>query len=166
MKMARNSPKVWVFSAGGEMRGEVKIGGEGGKTIRLDSVAWREWLEAPSTLGFAYPVYDRVQGYIRGWMSVRKERRARGGEYWVAYRRTGRRLRKIYLGRAERVRQVELAAAAARFEAIEVPAASEAAGGDEQKEVRPGQLGGASLEGEAMARRKENCSRVVQFGWR
>ena len=145
--MARNSPKVWVFSGGGEMRGEVKIGGEGGSTIRLDSEAWRAWLEAPSTVGFAYPVYDRVKGYIRGWMSVRKERRARGGEYWVAYHRTGRRLRKIYLGRAERVRQAELAAAAARFAAMEVGVASEAAKGDEQKEVKSGQLGGASLKG-------------------
>jgi hypothetical protein len=166
MKMARSSPKVWVFSGGGEMRGEVKIGGEGGRTIRLDSVAWREWLEAPSTVGFAYPVYDRTQGYIRGSLSVRKERRARGGEYWVAYHRIGIRVRKIYLGRAERVRQEALAAAAARFEAMEVPAASEAAEANEQKEVRKGQLGGASLEGEVMARRIKNCSRVVQFGRR
>jgi hypothetical protein len=140
------------------------MSGEGGRTLRVDSQAWREWLEAPSTVGFAYPVYDREQGYMRGWMSVRKERRARGGEYWVAYRRVGGRLRKIYLGRTERVRQTELAAAAARFVAMEVPATSEAAGVEGQKEVRPGQLGGASLGGEAMARRVEYCSRVVQFG--
>lgn len=148
------------------MRSEVRLGGEGGSTIRLDSAAWREWLEAPSTVGFAYPVYDRAQGYIRGWMSVRKERRARGGEYWVAYHRAGGRLRKIYLGRVERVGQVELAAAAARFVAMEVPAASKAAEADEQKEVRSGQLGGASLGGEAMARQVEYSSRVVQFGRR
>lgn len=136
--MARNSPTVWVFSGGGETRSEVRLGGEKGCTIRLDSAAWREWLEAPSTVSFAYPVYDRTQGYIRGWMSVRKERRARGGDYWVAYHRMSRRLRKIYLGRAERVRQQELAAAAARFLAMEVPAASEAAGVERQKEVKPG----------------------------
>ena len=48
-------------------------------------------------------------------MTVRKERRSRGTHYWVAYRRVGKRLCKIYLGRSTEIGQSQLGEAAARF---------------------------------------------------
>ncbi|MEI7645549.1 MAG: hypothetical protein WCJ55_14845 [Chloroflexales bacterium] len=41
-------------------------------------------------------------------MTVRKECRQRGGSYWTAYRRQGRRLRKIYLGSSPTLTQARL----------------------------------------------------------
>jgi hypothetical protein len=72
-------------------------------------------LEQPTSSSFAYPIYDEQAGYIRGFMTVRKERRVRGGQYWVAYRRGGGRLHKIYLGRAAQLSQERLAQVAERF---------------------------------------------------
>jgi LuxR family transcriptional regulator, maltose regulon positive regulatory protein len=69
----------------------------------LDTPAWRTWLNDPATTSFAYPVYNARQGYIEGFMTVRKERRQRGGVYWAAYWRVGGRLRKAYLGPAPAV---------------------------------------------------------------
>ena len=66
--------------------------------IRLDHARWCAWLETRSTTRFAYPLTDRNAGWIAGFMTVRKEPRQRGGSYWTAYHRQGRRLRKIYLG--------------------------------------------------------------------
>jgi hypothetical protein len=60
-------------------------------------------LEAPTTRRFCYPVLDAKAGYIDGFMTVRKERRARGGQYWVAYRRCQGRLRRVYVGASVRV---------------------------------------------------------------
>ena len=48
-------------------------------------------------------------------MTVRKERRQRGGAYWSAYRRQGRRLRKIYLGPSASVTEARLREVAARL---------------------------------------------------
>jgi hypothetical protein len=92
-----------------------------GKTVSsivLDTLAWMEWLEQPTTRSFAYPIYDEQAGYIRAFMTVRKERRRRGSEYWVAYRRSGKRLSKIYLGQSSHLSQQALAAVAARFLAL------------------------------------------------
>jgi LuxR family maltose regulon positive regulatory protein len=113
--MGRSIPTVEVGSAGQGERAELgslpeKVGG-----IRLDSLAWEEWLARPATSSFAYPLFDRAAGWIRGYMTVRKERRARGGAYWVAYRRSGGQLRKIYLGRNSQVTGQRLAAVAAEF---------------------------------------------------
>jgi hypothetical protein len=83
--------------------------------IRLDSAAWLAWLEQPTSSSFAYPIYDERAGYIRSFMTVRKERRGRGTHYWVAYQRIGGRLCKIYLGRSAHVTQQQLATIAARF---------------------------------------------------
>jgi hypothetical protein len=66
-------------------------------SIRLDSAAWFAWLEERGS-SFAYPIFDPAQGYIVGWMTVRKEARQRGGRYWVVYRRCQGTLRKVYLG--------------------------------------------------------------------
>lgn len=91
----------WVYGAGLPSAG-----------LRLDRAAWFAWLEAPSTTSFSYPLFDRRCGYIIGFMTVRKERRQRGGVYWSVYRRQGRRLRKIYLGASLRLTQARLEAVA------------------------------------------------------
>jgi|WetSurMetagenome_2_1015567.scaffolds.fasta_scaffold225631_2 hypothetical protein len=83
--------------------------------IRLDTPAWAQWLETETTRSFAYPLFDRAAGWIAGFMTVRKERKQRGGTYWVAYRRSGSQLRKIYLGRSPQVTGQRLAAVAAVF---------------------------------------------------
>ncbi len=85
---------------------------QGGSTIRLDTPAWFGWLVAPTTTSFSYPLYDRARGYIVGFMTVRKERRQRGGMYWSVFRRCGSRVRKIYLGQSSRVTQARLQAIA------------------------------------------------------
>jgi LuxR family maltose regulon positive regulatory protein len=89
--------------------------------IRLDSVAWFVWLDATSTTGFAYPLFDPQVGYIVGFMSVRKERKQRGGDYWVAYRRYGGYLRKAYLGSSRVVTAAHLHQIAQRLWGKEVP---------------------------------------------
>jgi len=69
-----------------------------GPAIPLDTPAWFDWLEAPATTRFSYAFYNDTAGYIDGFMTLRKERRQRGGTYWSVYRRQNRRLRKLYLG--------------------------------------------------------------------
>ena len=86
-----------------------------GGSIRLDSAAWFAWLEMPSVGSFAYPIVDTSAGWIAGYMTVRKERRSRGSQYWVAYRRHSGRLRKVYLGRSSQVTSARLAAVAAQW---------------------------------------------------
>jgi hypothetical protein len=71
-----------------------------GASIPLDTPAWAAWLDAPTTTSFSYPLYNHTRGYIEGVMTVRKERRARGGAYWSAYRRCHGTLRRVYLGRS------------------------------------------------------------------
>jgi hypothetical protein len=89
--------EVWVYGVDLPRQG-----------LRLDRPAWFAWLNAPTTTRFSYPVFDRRQGYIIGFMTVRKERRQRGGTYWTAYRRQGGRLRKIYLGKTAVLTQARL----------------------------------------------------------
>ena len=79
--------------------------------VVLDTPAWLVWLEDPATTSFAFPVDNPARGYIEGFMTVRKERRARGGVYWTAYWRVRGRLRKVYLGQATAVTQTRLEAA-------------------------------------------------------
>jgi hypothetical protein len=158
--MARVTPTVWVSWWGSEIRAEVQLPDRPELDIRLDTPAWLAWLEAPTTTCFAYPVYDRQVGYIRGVLTVRKEKRRRGSHYWVAYRRTGRGLRKVYLGKSTELTQRDLAATAERFLAMDLQTA------DGQKEVMPGQWSGASLEREAMMRRLKSGQRLVHFGRR
>lgn len=95
---------VWVYGA------ELPSNG-----LRLDSPGWKAWLEEATTHSFSYPLFDRRCGYSIGFMTVRKERRQRGGTYWTAYRRQGRRLRKIYLGTSSAITQARLEAVAARL---------------------------------------------------
>jgi hypothetical protein len=91
--------------------------------LRLDTCAWIAWLDDPATTSFCYPVYNPTQGYIEGFMTVRKERCARGGAYWTAYWRVGGRLRKPYLGRSSAVTAARLRTVGAAWLA-QLPAAA------------------------------------------
>lgn len=83
--------------------------------VQLDTPAWFAWLEKPTTDRFSYALHNRVQGYIDGFMTVRKERRQRGTAYWSAYRRQGQRLRKLYIGRSATLTQARLEEIAGRL---------------------------------------------------
>jgi len=89
--------------------------------IRLDTPAWFSWLAEPATRSFSYPINDRVGGDISGYVTVRKARRPRRGDYWWAYRRGHGRVRKIYLGRTERVTMLQREAAACALTTTELP---------------------------------------------
>ena len=98
--MGTNIPRV--------LEGFVYDPRQAGEAIRLDTAAWGSWLDAPTTTSFSYPLYDRAQGYIVGFMTVRKETRQRGGTYWSVFRRCGSQIRKIYLGPSRTVTQIRL----------------------------------------------------------
>jgi len=118
---ARSSCWVTFSRKGGEKmgaktptvsEGSVYDPRQAGSAIRLDTPAWFAWLAVPSTTCFSYPLYDPARGYIVGFMTVRKEGRQRGGMDWSVFRRCGRRVRKIYLGRSTTVTQARLQAIA------------------------------------------------------
>jgi LuxR family transcriptional regulator, maltose regulon positive regulatory protein len=110
--MATKPPRIseqWVYDD------ELPSGG-----VQLDSAGWFAWLAAETTTRFSYPLYDREVGYIVGFMTVRKERRQRGEGYWVAYRRRGGQVCKVYIGSSEAVTAVRLQAVASRLQGKEV----------------------------------------------
>jgi LuxR family maltose regulon positive regulatory protein len=59
--------------------------------IKIDSKRWFEWLEHEQTRSFAFEGYN-------GYFTARKESKARGTEYWYAYRWLNGKTKKIYLG--------------------------------------------------------------------
>jgi LuxR family maltose regulon positive regulatory protein len=87
--------------------------------VRLDSAAWFAWRTAETTRRFSYGLFEPQLGYIVGWMTVRKERRQRGGHYWVAYRRHSGQVRKVYIGSSGAVTAQRLEAIAYRLEGKE-----------------------------------------------
>lgn len=109
--MRTKSPTVWVSAWAGVAALE--------NGLRRDSPAWFAWLDDPATTSFAYPVFDAAHGWIDSFLTVRKERRQRGGTYWTAYRHVGGRLRKVYLGRSSTVNHARLLAVAAAL--LEAP---------------------------------------------
>ncbi len=81
--MARTTPRV---------ERSTLVGGAGdGSTIAIDTPAWYAWLEAATTFAF---VGDQ------GSFTARKERSARAGGYWKAYRKHKGTLRSAYLGKS------------------------------------------------------------------
>jgi LuxR family maltose regulon positive regulatory protein len=98
--------------------------------IQLDTPAWFAWLETEHTRQFSYPLFDPVCGYIVGFMTVRKERRVRGGNYWSVFRRAGRQVRKCYLGRSEKLTQSRLAAIAEALRTEQTASGRTQAGND------------------------------------
>src|SRR5215469_15964378 len=71
----------------------------------FESQTWLSWLAQRSSFAFSSQDGYRV--------TVRKEARARGGSYWVAYRKVGGKLTHTYIGRSEEVTLSRLEQAAA-----------------------------------------------------
>jgi LuxR family maltose regulon positive regulatory protein len=74
--------------------------------IAVGSAAWAAWLEDRATHSFSF------QGQV-GTFTARKERRSGDEGYWSAYRKRDGRLRKVYLGKAEKLTLEKLEDAAA-----------------------------------------------------
>jgi len=157
--MVRKIPTVWVVFSGTVIQADVSLPDGTERAIRLESTGWWAWLEVPTTQSFAYPIYDAQAGYICGFMTVRKETRERGGNYWVAYRRTAGVVRKIYLGRSATLTQRHLAQSAERFLMMDTAVQT-------RKEVMPGQRGDVALVWEVMLRRVKSRHQVVHLGRR
>lgn len=102
-------------------RGRLTDPQHAGPSIALDSPAWFAWLTAATTTRFSYALFNPAQGYIDGFMTVRKECRQRGHTYWTAYRRQGPRLHKVYLGAATALTQARLEQIAAQLRARDGP---------------------------------------------
>ena len=113
--MKRSIATVWLHQLGSVEQAELEDAPQQPGAIRPDTPGWQQWLEAPESTSFAYPLHDRAAGWIAGFMTVRKERRLRGSTYWMAYRRVDGQLRKIYLGRSPRVTGARLADVATQF---------------------------------------------------
>jgi LuxR family maltose regulon positive regulatory protein len=88
--MSAKTPRVWEHY--------VEDPQQSTQQVWLETPAWFRWLEVATTHSFTYPVFDPAVGYIVGFMTVRKERRQRGGAYWIAYRRCQGQVRRKYLG--------------------------------------------------------------------
>ena len=78
----------------------------GGPEITVGSPSWIGWLRDPATRSFSFRSPS-------GTFTARKEHRVHGDEYWSAYRKRGGRLRKVYLGKAEKLTLERLEDAAA-----------------------------------------------------
>jgi LuxR family transcriptional regulator, maltose regulon positive regulatory protein len=91
--------------ADGLLQGTAAGGAAG---LAVGSPAWFAWLadDAARSFSFRSPA---------GTYTARKERRQRGGVYWVAYRTAAGRQHKVYLGKAEDLTPERLAEAAARL---------------------------------------------------
>ncbi|HZU69160.1 MAG TPA: LuxR C-terminal-related transcriptional regulator [Ktedonobacteraceae bacterium] len=72
----------------------------------FDDNGWFAWLEGVSSFSF--------QGQ-QGQLTVRKEARPRGAQYWYAYRRIGPKMAKKYLGRSADLTLARLEEVAAAF---------------------------------------------------
>jgi len=136
--MKRQTPTVWQLWGGGRTRAEL-YGAREGEAIVVDSPAWFGWLAAETTRGFAYALFDRQAGYVSGFLSVRKEQRERGGNYWVAYRRSQGRLWKRYLGSTSRLTCAYLETIGATALALSDGSAREGGEHDQQTRKRPTQ---------------------------
>ncbi|GIJ72980.1 LuxR C-terminal-related transcriptional regulator [Virgisporangium ochraceum] len=71
----------------------------------VGSPAWFAWLDDGASRSFAFRSPEGV-------FTARKERRRRGGAYWVAYRTAAGRQHKVYLGRGEDLTHERLVGAA------------------------------------------------------
>jgi LuxR family transcriptional regulator, maltose regulon positive regulatory protein len=78
----------------------------GSPDLAVDSPSWFAWLDDPASRSFSF------EGSA-GTLTARKERRGGGVEgYWTAYRKRDGKLRKTYIGKAEKVTQHRLDEAA------------------------------------------------------
>src|SRR5829696_8366017 len=100
--MARRIPHV----AGGVLHDQEP---PGAPEIAVDSPVWTAWLEDRATHSFSFEGPS-------GTFTARKERRSGSNkEYWSAYRKRGGKLRKVYLGKAEKLTLARLDEAATRL---------------------------------------------------
>ncbi|MHB8753282.1 MAG: hypothetical protein ACYDBJ_29365 [Aggregatilineales bacterium] len=76
---------------------------------KLNSSAWFEWLVTAST--FYY------QGRL-GSFTAHLEQRARGGQYWIAYRRQAGILRRVHLGKTNHLTREHLEQAVLTLDAF------------------------------------------------
>ena len=84
----------------------------------VGSPAWWAWLAQDDVRSFAFRSPE-------GNYTARKERRSRGGAYWVAYRMAAGRLHKAYLGKTDELTSARLAEAAATLATlVDAPAPS------------------------------------------
>lgn len=74
---------------------------------RVGSDAWFAWLTSASTFYFRSP---------EGTFTAHHERRARGGVYWIAYRRHAGVLHRVHLGKPERLTRDRLHQVAAQLD--------------------------------------------------
>ena len=61
---------------------------------RVGSPAWFDWLATATTFYYESP---------DGSFTAHHERRQRGGRYWIAYRRRAGVLRRVHLGKPDRL---------------------------------------------------------------
>ena len=92
----------------------------GAAGLAVGSPAWFAWLADDAARSFSFRSPS-------GTYTARKERRQRGGAYWVAYRTAAGRQHKVYLGKAEELTSERLTLAAAAL-AGRVAAAAEIVG--------------------------------------
>lgn len=62
--------------------------------IRVGSPAWFSWLASASTFYYEARI---------GTFTAHRERRQRGGAYWIAYRRRAGVLHRVHLGKPDRL---------------------------------------------------------------
>jgi LuxR family transcriptional regulator, maltose regulon positive regulatory protein len=93
--------------ADGLLQGTVADGAAG---LAVGSPAWFAWLADDDARSFSFRS-------PAGAYTARKERRQRGGAYWVAYRTAAGRQHKVYLGKGDELTPERLAEAAATLAA-------------------------------------------------
>jgi LuxR family transcriptional regulator, maltose regulon positive regulatory protein len=96
--------------------GQLEIEAPAFRGLAVGSPAWWDWLAQEDVRSFAFRS-DECH------YTARKERRRRGGAYWVAYRMAGGRMHKAYLGKADELTSARLSQAATALAAlIDAPA--------------------------------------------
>src|SRR5436309_5560399 len=95
--MARTTPQI---------ENDLLAGIDAAAPIAVGSPAWFDWLEQASLFAFRSAA---------GSFTARREKRARGGAYWRAYRTIGGRQRRAYLGRSADLTLGRLRAVAAQL---------------------------------------------------
>jgi LuxR family maltose regulon positive regulatory protein len=91
--------------------------------LAAGSPEWFVWLADDATRSFSFRA-------SAGPYTARKERRQRGGVYWVAYRTAAGRQHKVYLGKSAELTPERLAGAAAALAARVAPAGRETTSAD------------------------------------
>ncbi|HEY5846717.1 MAG TPA: LuxR C-terminal-related transcriptional regulator [Microlunatus sp.] len=104
--------------------------------VALDSPSWVAWLDDPLNRSFFY------EGSA-GTLTARKERRGGRDGYWTAYRKRDGKLRKTYLGKAERVTQRRLDEAARFLADPDTGRATNQQAGHDRATVGPAAAAGA-----------------------